>query len=169
MNTQNFITLHSFDNFKEIIYTNNYNKIFSLNYADNQDVKKFNDYATHFNYNTLNTNKTYNSLKDFDISQQTKWLMPDEYLQIDIQNYLTKKCATKAEMDRVDLEYEKFEKNNLIHLLQYLIFLIDTMRKNNIVWGVGRGSSVSSFILFLIGIHKINPLKYNLDFDEFLK
>jgi DNA polymerase III alpha subunit len=43
------------------------------------------------------------------------------------------------------------------------------MRNNNIVWGVGRGSCVSSFVLFLIGIHKINPIYYDLDVSEFLK
>jgi DNA polymerase III alpha subunit len=43
------------------------------------------------------------------------------------------------------------------------------MRKNKIVWGVGRGSSVASYVLFLIGIHKVNSLKYNLDIKEFLK
>jgi DNA polymerase III alpha subunit len=43
------------------------------------------------------------------------------------------------------------------------------MRKNNILWGVGRGSSVASFVLYLIGIHRINSLFYNLPIEEFLK
>jgi DNA polymerase III alpha subunit len=54
-------------------------------------------------------------------------------------------------------------------LLKYLKYLVDTMRTHNIVWGVGRGSSVASFILFLIGIHRINSLHYDLSIDEFLK
>jgi DNA polymerase III alpha subunit len=57
----------------------------------------------------------------------------------------------------------------MFSLLQYLKYLVDTMRKNNIVWGVGRGSSVASFVLFLIGIHRINSLYYQLSIDEFLK
>jgi len=48
-------------------------------------------------------------------------------------------------------------------------YLVDLMRENNIVWGVGRGSSVSSFVLFLIGIHRINSIYYDLDVEEFLK
>ena len=36
-------------------------------------------------------------------------------------------------------------------------YLVDTMRNNNIVWGVGRGSSVGSFVLYKIGINRINP------------
>ena len=53
--------------------------------------------------------------------------------------------------------------------MQFLIYFVDTIRANNVVWGVGRGSSVSSFCLFLIGVHKINPLLYNLDYREFLR
>jgi len=170
MNTKNYTTLYSFDTFKELVYTNNFDKIFSLTYEDSNDVKKFNNYATYFNCNTLNNKKEdYISLAEFDRAQQKHWLMPDEYINIDLLDNLTKKCTSQSEIDRVNLEYKKFEKNNLIPLLHYIVFLIDNMRENNIVWGVGRGSSVASFILFLIGIHKINPLKYNLDFDEFLK
>jgi DNA polymerase III alpha subunit len=43
------------------------------------------------------------------------------------------------------------------------------MRKENIVWGVGRGSSVASYVLYLIGVHKIDSLYYNLDVEEFLR
>jgi DNA polymerase III alpha subunit len=43
------------------------------------------------------------------------------------------------------------------------------MRSSNIVWGVGRGSSVASYALYLIGIHKIDPIKYNLSINEFFK
>jgi DNA polymerase III alpha subunit len=37
------------------------------------------------------------------------------------------------------------------------------------VWGVGRGSSVASYVLFLIGVHRIDSMKYNLDYKEFLR
>ena len=62
-----------------------------------------------------------------------------------------------------------YQKRDLFMLLQYMKYLVDLMRENNIVWGVGRGSSVSSFVLFLIGIHRINSLYYDLDIEEFLK
>ena len=35
--------------------------------------------------------------------------------------------------------------------------------------GVGRGSSVASYILYLIGVHRIDSIKYNLDWKEFLR
>jgi len=67
------------------------------------------------------------------------------------------------------MELELFEKHNMTDLLRFLIFLVDTLRANNILWGVGRGSSVASYCLYLLGIHKINSLKYQLDINEFLR
>jgi len=69
----------------------------------------------------------------------------------------------------VGKELLMYQKRDLFMLLQYMKYLVDLMRENNIVWGVGRGSSVSSFVLFLIGIHRINSLYYDLDIEEFLK
>ena len=98
-----------------------------------------------------------------------KWYMPDEYYQIDVKKYLLDKCQTQEERDRIEQEYILFEKKKFIRVLQFLIYFIDTLRAKNVVWGVGRGSSVASFCLFLIGVHKINPLLYNLDITEFLR
>ena len=67
------------------------------------------------------------------------------------------------------MELLLFQERDMFDLLKYLKYLVDTMRENNIIWGVGRGSSVSSFVLYLIGIHKINSLYYDLSIEEFLK
>ena len=95
--------------------------------------------------------------------------MPDKYKQLDVFEWLIERCQTEEEKERVREEYKLFEKKQFIKVLQFLIYFIDTLRANNIVWGVGRGSSVSSFCLFLIGVHKINPMIYNLDYKEFLR
>ena len=50
-----------------------------------------------------------------------------------------------------------------------MIYLVDYMRKNKIVWGVGRGSSVASYVLYLIGVNKIDSIKYKLECQEFLR
>jgi DNA polymerase III alpha subunit len=90
-------------------------------------------------------------------------------LDIDVKAYLLERCGTDAERERVQAEYALFEAKGFTKVLQFLIYFVDTLRSNNVVWGVGRGSSVSSFCLFLIGIHKINPLLYDLDYREFLR
>ena len=102
------------------------------------------------------------SVEDFDQILRSQWFMPDEYKTFDIAKFVLDQCTHEEEL----LMYEK---RGLFTLLQYMKYLVDLMRKNNIVWGVGRGSSVSSFVLFLIGIHRINSLHYDLNIEEFLK
>ncbi len=109
------------------------------------------------------------SLEDFDRQKQNVWYMPKEYYELDIAKWVLDQCKTEAELQRAGDELIKFQERNMFILLQYLKYLVDTMRENNIVWGVGRGSSVASFVLYLIGIHRINSLYYDLSIDEFLK
>ena len=109
------------------------------------------------------------SVDKFDNKNINNWHMPEKYYQINVLQWLLDKCQTDEEKMRVQMEYDLFEKKNFIRVLQFLIYFVDTLRQNNIVWGVGRGSSVASFCLFLIGVHKINPMLYQLDITEFLR
>ena len=109
------------------------------------------------------------SLKEFDNNNQSTWHLPTEYLHMDIAKYVLDKCTNEAELQRAGEELIKFQEREMFILLKYLKYLVDTMRKNNIVWGVGRGSSVASFVLFLLEVHRINSLYYDLSIDEFLK
>jgi DNA polymerase III alpha subunit len=70
---------------------------------------------------------------------------------------------------RVTEELTEYFGRGMYSLLQYMIYLVDFMRENDIVWGVGRGSSVASYVLYLIGVHKINSIQYDLDWREFLR
>jgi DNA polymerase-3 subunit alpha len=109
------------------------------------------------------------SVEQFDQSQQSNWHMPNEYRDMDIAKWVLDQCSGEAELQRVGEELLRFQELELFELLRYLKYLVDTLRKNNVVWGVGRGSSVSSFVLYKIGVHRINSLYYDLDHREFLK
>jgi len=109
------------------------------------------------------------SIEDFDNNNQSTWYLPVEYLNMDIAKYVLDKCTTESELQRAGEELIKFQERDMFILLKYLKYLVDTMRKNNVVWGVGRGSSVASFVLFLLEVHRINSLYYDLSIDEFLK
>ena len=109
------------------------------------------------------------SIAQFDQDNCGNWHMPDKYYKINVLQWLLEKCQNDEEKFRVQTEYSLFEKKKFVKVLQFLIYFVDTLRANNIVWGVGRGSSVASFCLFLIGVHKINPMLYNLDHTEFLR
>ena len=73
------------------------------------------------------------------------------------------------QIGRVEMELELYKTRNLYPMLQLVIYIVDTLRKHNLVWGVGRGSSVASYVLYLIGAHKVNSHKYTLNIREFLK
>jgi DNA polymerase III alpha subunit len=98
----------------------------------------------------------------------TNWSIPNKYKTLDIEEFLTNQCP-KENYDRLIAELELYRKYNMIPVLQTMKYLVDTLRKNNIVWGVGRGSSVASYVLYLIGVHKIDSVKYSLPIDEFFK
>ena len=96
-------------------------------------------------------------------TEQTVW-------KLNIEEYLSTIVSVKSpEWKVVSEELAEFKKRKMYPLLQFLVYLVDFMRDNKIVWGVGRGSSVASFCLFLIGVHKINPIQYNIDHKEFLR
>lgn len=111
------------------------------------------------------------STEQFDANLQDNWFMPEGYksTSFDIVSFLLDKCTTDTERNRVLEELELFAKNDMIELLCYLRYLVDTMKENNIVWGVGRGSSVASYCLYLLNVHRIDSIKYDLDIREFFK
>lgn len=113
--------------------------------------------------------KTDISIQEYDAQCQNNWHMPEQYKTLDIAQYIIDKCTTNDELERVGSELILYQRYELFPLLRYLVYLVDTMRKHNIVWGVGRGSSVASYVLYLIGVHRINSITYDLDIREFLK
>jgi DNA polymerase III alpha subunit len=97
------------------------------------------------------------------------WFTPQEYQQLDLEDYCLTKCTTAQQRARAEQELGLVDRLNAAHIFKHLIYLVDVWRSNNLVWGVGRGSSVSCFLLYLIGVNKINPLDYDLDCKEFFK
>lgn len=109
------------------------------------------------------------SLETFDLISQSNWHMPQEYKELDIAEWVLNQCNNEHELQRVAQELLLFQDRDLFNLLRYLKYLVDTLRKHNIVWGVGRGSSVASYVLYKIGVHKIDSMFYQIDIEEFLK
>jgi len=105
----------------------------------------------------------------FHWSQQQTWYMPQEYLDMDIAQWILDQCQTEPELQRVGEELLLYQEREAFNLLRYLKYFVDTMRLNRVVWGLGRGSSVASYVLYLIGVHKINCIYYDLPIEEFLK
>lgn len=109
------------------------------------------------------------SVQEFDFEKQNDWCIPESYKDFDIAKYVLDLCQTEEELQRAGQELLLYQERGMFPLLVYLKYLVDAMRENNIVWGVGRGSSVASYVLFLIGVHRINSIFYDLSIDEFLR
>jgi len=105
----------------------------------------------------------------FDELNQQNWHMPQEYKDLDIAQHILDLCEGEAEIQRVGEELLLYQERDMFELLKYLKYLVDVMRENRVIWGVGRGSSVASFILFKLGVHRINSLHYKLEISEFLR
>ena len=114
---------------------------------------------------------------DFDFSQ---FHLPD-YPGVDNKNptqLLREKCEKgleekgliDSEQARERLEYELSIISEMGYVSYFLIVwdFIDYARRNGIRVGPGRGSAAGSLVSYLLGITKINPLKYGLIFERFL-
>ena len=137
-----------------------------LTEPNDAEVKQFNEHSetiTLQEYQEPQLSKT-----EFDSLMQSSWNMPDKYKTLNIEEWLLDSCPEQNHQRLVE-ELEAYKARNMLDLLRWLKYFVDTCRKEGIVWGVGRGSSVASYVLYLIGVHKIDSLKYNLDWREFLR
>ena len=156
----------------DMIYSGNADKVHVVLCDQNDDVDKFNEVCEEQGINKL---QKYIPLdvdeQTFDGVCQSEWFMPDEYKELDVEAHLLGKIGGKLtnEWARCLEELEAFKQRDMYPLLRYMIYLVDFMRENDIVWGVGRGSSVASYVLYLIGVHRIDSIQYDLDWREFLR
>jgi DNA polymerase III alpha subunit len=166
----------------DMIYSGHADKVHVVLCDATDDVDKFNAAMEAQGFDKL---QKYIPLdvdqKTFDGVCQSEWFMPDEYKHLDVDDFCMRKLMKikntvrpndvifSDEWYRVQEELEAFDERYMYNLLRYMIYLVDFMRDNDIVWGVGRGSSVASYVLYLIGVHRIDSIKYNLDWREFLR
>ena len=106
----------------------------------------------------------------YDQASQSIWNMPEEYRTLDIEAWVWQQTPPwDPQHTRVQEELEAYTARNMLDLLRWLKYFVDTCSKEGVVWGIGRGSSVASYVLYLIGVHAIDSIKYNLDWQEFLR
>ena len=157
----------------DMIYSGDVDKCHVVLCDESDDVNQFNAVCEEQGINKL---QKYIPLdvdqKTFDGVCQSEWFMPDEYKDINVYEYVLGKAETPCPQhvqDRIWEELQEYKKRDMHNLLRYMIYLVDFMRENDIVWGVGRGSSVASYVLYLIGVHKVNSIQFDLDWREFLR
>jgi len=141
-------------------------------YLCNHCVEQHNQ-AIELNYSDLSKIKSLPML-DIDpqlwhAENQRTWFIPDSYKNFDVAKHVLDLCKDEEELQRAGEELLEYAKRDLLSLLVYIKYLVDSMRNANIVWGIGRGSSVASFVLYKLELHRINSIEHELNFYEFMR
>ena len=166
------IAVYSSKDIEEILFTGQSNILDEILVDSNDaEILRYNESARLMGDKELQPYHPLDiELQDFDNTLQQNWIMPDEYKSLDIEEYILSLAAPWDPVHgRVLEELAAFKERNMLDLLRWMKYFVDTCRQHKVVWGVGRGSSVASYVLFLLGVHKIDSLKYNLDWREFLR
>jgi DNA polymerase III alpha subunit len=158
----------SSDDVISALYQDKLDAVKNMFLEDSPEAKKFNEVTKELGLEGLQIHRESTaSTSEFDEVLQSQWFMPNKYKRIDVRALCIERHPEYT--DRINEEMNEFEERKLEPLLCFLVYLVDFMREEKIVWGVGRGSSVASMVLFIVGIHKINPIQYGLDWREFLR
>ena len=149
----------------DIIYQGHADKVSNLIVEQDPEILQFQTALdTVFQKETTGVDQS-----SFDQNNQHNWAMPQEYQTLDIAAHVLSLCETEQQLQRVGKELLMYQERNMFELLRYLKFLVDRLKSKNIIWGVGRGSSVASYVLYLLGVHRIDSIYYDLDPGEFLR
>lgn len=162
--------IYSEDDVMDIVMSGaSYEQVRSIMVDDTVDIERLATYVEVLPTVFQKYYKSAESIEHFDRKLQAQWRMPEKYKQLDIAQHILDLCRTDAELQRVGEELLLYQERDLFNLLRYMAYLVDVMRENQVIWGVGRGSSVASYCLYLLGVHRIDSLYYGLDIKEFLR
>jgi len=151
------------------------NNITKGNIVDSLFVEELTDEI--IQYNRLVPKSEKISVKSKFNNLSFDWNIPEEYKTLNVISYVADKLAQQSDsVDDIELREQRcaeelviYKKMGLFDTLRTLIYIINTLIEKNIVWGVGRGSSVSSYVLYVIGVHDVDSFLYDLNIEDFLR
>jgi len=158
---------NTLDIFK-VLYQNKLTNLKEITVDYTDEIRQLENTAG-FTFQRFNEQLDQLDIADFDAALQSDWFMPNHCKDFDVEEFCLGRCTTAEQKQRVLDEMAEYKVRDMIPLLQWCKHFVDTCIENNIVWGVGRGSSVASFVLYLLGIHQVDSVKYNLEWQEFLR
>lgn len=80
---------------------------------------------------------------------------------------LVPKGKYKEYAERFEMEMKDLEATNYLEYLLIIWSVLSWCKEQNIPLGEGRGSSAGCLVGYLMGIHKIDPIKYHTEFFRF--
>lgn len=154
----------------DLIYQNRLDVLHQLQFTPHNEIEAFNQSVLHTGEgkSLMLYQPQLADVMEFDRLLQQEWFMPEAAKNFDIESHIISITPVTA-LARVQEELAAFKQHNYINLLRFMHYLVQNMRENHILWGVGRGSSVASYVLYLLGIHRIDSIQYGLDWREFLR
>ena len=120
-------------------------------------------------FNFLSEEKVREYSENDEINLDFTYKIPKYYAELDLDKLIAKLIENEDDSReaRILNEYQEFKKRDLLFFLKTIIFVIDEFKKNKVVWGVGRGSSCASYLLYKLGLHSVDSVKYNIPMHEF--
>ena len=100
---------------------------------------------------------------------RSEWFLPPEWAGLDVESHALSKCRTKKERRRVRTEMAMYRERGMEDVLRFLAFFVDRVERDGNFIGVGRGSSVASYVLRLLGVHRVDSIAHDLPIEEFLR
>ena len=86
--------------------------------------------SLYLDYKPLQKLATLNStIAEYHANNQQEWFMPDNYKNMNIAKWVLDQCTNQNELQRAGSELIEYADRGLLPLLQYLKYLVDTMRK----------------------------------------
>lgn len=138
---------------------------------ETEDVVKFNE--------QVSAEEQVKAVQREPVQLDMSWQLPEDYQQLDLADYILTKFEERLPelgyseellaiaAARIEHELEEVERRGMIEFMRTVIFIIDEMRRTGVIWGVGRGSSCASYLLFLIGLHVVDCVTMDIPAEEF--
>lgn len=106
--------------------------------------------------------------------EKKRWRTNDEmfvdliYEGLENHPELIEEYGEEAVFARIDEEIDVIRFGGVVDYFLILRDIVNWARSQNILVGPGRGSCAGSAVVYLLGLTKVNPLKYELFFSRFL-
>lgn len=121
-------------------------------------------------YDLHNQSQTSTEVRDIEVNPEDhSHDLEDIDVLYEFMTTLPRYTGSEEQEDRIIEELEYFDRTNNITFLIKCRELIDQFKEDGVVWGVGRGSSCASVVLFILEVNDIDPLRFDIPFSELSK
>jgi len=121
-----------------------------------------------------NTDLLYDMIEPFEIDKSNKYPKISNNAFNDMVKIVEKGIKekglekTQSLKDRLNYEISTYKHNNAIDLMLLEYDVKKWAKENDIFYGESRGSVSGSMIAYLMGVTKVNSMKYGLNFERFM-